>query len=175
VHTARVFFALWPTASVRDALAQQARRHGVAPARAMRPETLHLTLAFVGDVAESRLADLQASVADLSLPACDFQLDRLAYWRHKQLLWAGSRQAVPALSQVARQLAQRLLDAGFPVDQPERTFTPHVTLVRKLAEQPADLNLPPLAWSSREYVLVRSRLASAGADYQPLGRWPLAS
>src|SRR5690606_7323542 len=52
----RVFFALWPdarTAAVLSGWAQDA--HAMCGGRIMRPDTLHLTLAFLGMVPHARV------------------------------------------------------------------------------------------------------------------------
>ncbi|HNH34889.1 MAG TPA: RNA 2',3'-cyclic phosphodiesterase [Rhodocyclaceae bacterium] len=174
----RVFFAIWPpeeAGGVLHRLAAAARRE--CGGRAMTRETIHLTLAFVGEVDDDRLADLlrAAGVAAAApgLRGFDLVLDRLGWWRHNRILWAGCGQPDPALPALAGALARALGDAGFPVER--RPFAAHLTLLRnsRCAAVPA---MPEgVRWPVREFVLVRSRLSEKGAHYEILDRWPLAA
>lgn len=177
--TARVFFALWPPAEVADRLAaiaaEAAARLG---GRATRRDTIHLTLAFLGDVPESRLAELGDVAASVRGAAFDLSLDHLCFWQHNHLLWAGG-ETPAALNALHGALRKALADNGFKVDGEGRGFAPHVTLVRKLppscglaAGQTAAL--PTLAWSCQRFFLVRSRLSSSGSDYLILRDFSLA-
>ena len=167
----RVFFALWPGADEAEAL------HRVAVAgterfggRAMRRDTLHLTLAFIGDVAENRLPALLAVADGVEAPAGSIDFDRIDYWRHNRLLWAGCTRTPVVLSQLVESLHQRLGEAGFTLDS--RLFVPHVTLARNMPPPDGDFlaawSTKPVAWAYDEFSLVRSRRLSAGATYEKL-------
>jgi 2'-5' RNA ligase len=157
-------------------IAESAAKHfGGKPTR---PETIHLTLAFLGNVPEARLPELGALGKRLVAPAFDLHLDRLGFWQHNRLLWAGAA-ALPPLAALAAALQRQLLEAGFCPANAGRVFFPHVTLIRKVpAGSTPDLGqvvLPEfLPWTCREFVLVRSRLSTVGAAYGEIGRFPLA-
>ncbi|MBL8492400.1 MAG: RNA 2',3'-cyclic phosphodiesterase, partial [Rhodocyclaceae bacterium] len=134
--------------------------------------TLHLTLAFVGEMADDRLPDLLSAAGAVEGERFALILDRLGWWRHNRILWAGCGDTPAALSSLADGLAGRLREAGFPVER--RPFAAHLTLLRNcLCERPPNLE-EPVAWPAEEFVLVRSRLSDAGSRYEILGRWPLA-
>jgi 2'-5' RNA ligase len=175
VESARVFFALWPPEEIAGRLAAVADHYSCsAGGRPTRRETIHLTLAFLGDVAVERLPELQRVAAEIDAAIFDLTLDHLGIWQHNRLLWAGCT-APPPLFDLAGHLKKRLLEAGFGVADAKRPFVPHVTLVRKLAR--VDVALPvvdALKWTCREFVLVRSRLSDKGSDYEVVARFPLA-
>lgn len=174
-EAARVFFALWPTATVLDSL-DRAARDGAARfgGRPTKPETQHLTLAFLGDVALDRLSALHAAAGRVNRPMFNFTLDRLGFWRHNRILWAGSSQNERSLTALVRDLVAEIQVAGGRVDGGSRPFTPHVTLVRNVRDNPLELPpLPAVGWECCDFVLVRSRLSAQGAAYEILGRWPL--
>ena len=57
---ARVFFALWPDAPVRDALSQAgAVAQAECGGKATPSDKIHLTLVFIGDVERSSIAALR--------------------------------------------------------------------------------------------------------------------
>jgi 2'-5' RNA ligase len=166
----RLFFALWPEPAMAQRLhaltVDQTRRLG---GRAMRPETLHLTLAFLGNVASDRLPAARAAADRVAAASFSFTLDRLEYWRHNRLLWAGG-DAAPGLLALAGQLQDSLRQNGFALE--ERRFVPHVTLARNVKEaQGADL--PPLCWECRSFALVRSVPSPDGSVYENVAVWPL--
>ena len=173
---ARVFLALWPDARVRAGLHQAAvdgaRRFG---GRAMQAQTLHLTLAFIGDVALEQVPVLQAAGAGVRNGAFSLALDRLGFWGHNRILWAGSRRDEPGLTALAHDLAARLQAVGYSSGiRTGQAFAPHVTLVRKVTEaRPRLWDLPVLEWACDSFVLVRSRLSSSGASYEILEEWSL--
>lgn len=169
---ARLFFALWLPPAVAQKLHRQAGGIvGKSGGRLAREESLHLTLAFLGDVPERRLPELHRLAASLSLPRVPVRLDRLGFWRHNHIVWAGCGEAAPDLSALAAALQKALVAAGF-LDG-ERAVTPHVTLLRKAAH-PGELPaLPAQEWSAGELVLARSWRTDRGSTYEPIARWPL--
>ena len=174
---ARVFFALWPTPALAERLGSIARAEAARlGGRATRPETIHITLAFIGDVPESRLPELVAVGQSTAGGGSDIDLDHLEHWAHNRIRWAGCRKALPVLGELVGTLRQNLLAAGFSVDRGHGPFIPHVTLVRKTRlAAPASLLAPSLHWPVREFVLVRSALGQAGSTYRTLASFPLAT
>jgi 2'-5' RNA ligase len=137
----------------------------------IREESLHVTLAFLGEIDEQRLPALQAVAAGLTLPRVPIRLDRLGHWRHNHIVWAGCSEIAPELTALAGELQRALVQAGF-LDA-ERAVTPHVTLLRKAAH-PGELPaLPAQAWTAEELVLARSWRTDRGSTYEPMTRWPL--
>ena len=172
----RLFFALWPPPELTDRLAaiaaEAAARHG---GRATRRETIHLTLAFLGQVTTERLPALTDAVHKLRAEPWTLVIDRLGYWPHKQLLWAGCTLPCPALDDFARRLHETLGAAGFASDYGKYPFTPHVTLVRRMPPPPTD-SLPEIgtqAWSCHDFVLISSDLSGPTPAYTILDRFAL--
>lgn len=177
--TARVFFGLWPSPELAGQLA------GIADAvagqfggRPTRPDTIHLTLAFLGDVPETQLPALCEAASRIAWRPFDLRIDHLGFWSRQRLLWAGCHESPPALPVLAGDLQHALGAAGFSVQGRERPFVPHVTLVRKLPAKPqADIAhrlpaLAPLPWRCSEFVLVRSQLGSGGSSYRVIAGFP---
>jgi len=173
---ARVFFALWPPpeaarqlSAVADAFAK------CAGGRATRQATVHLTLAFIGDVPLERLPDLERAARNVRAEAFDLTLDQFGLWHHNRIFWAGCSVVPPALVELAGALSAAFQTAGFDVADARRSFTPHVTLVRKVKSLDAPL-LPGqmLSWRCTKFVLLRSQLSASGASYQTLAEFPLS-
>ena len=141
----------------------------------MRRETLHLTLAFLGEVDAARLPGLLAAARGVSQPCLSFAIDSLGYWRHNRLLWAGSSEPCADVNLLAGALRAALNAAGFAVAGEGQGFSPHVTLVRKVAVvDPAWLPpVPCIPWTCRYFVLLASELSEGGASYRVVAEFPL--
>ena len=130
-----------------------------------------MTLAFIGNVADSALPRIAGAVGTVSGSACEIQLDTLGFWPRQGIVWASCATPPKALATLAEALRHALGAASIRVAGPG--FMPHVTLLRKVPG-PVDLPPPePLVWCAREMVLVESLLGPQGAEYRRLGVWPL--
>jgi 2'-5' RNA ligase len=173
----RLFFALWPPTEAAEQLSAIARsvakRFGGKPTR---QETIHLTLAFMGDVPEDQLPRLIQSVQALHTAPFELGLDCLGYWQHNHLLWAGTASTCVALGELVENLQMALIESGFAFAGRERIFTPHITLVRKLPEPGLPVPLPAIdtiSWRCSSFALVRSQLSDAGSYYQNISSFSL--
>ena len=176
----RVFFAIWPDAAVAVVLDQLGRQtHALVGGRRMQRDTLHMTLAFIGDVPVERIEILRHAAGQVSGAAFGLHLDRLACWRRNHIVWAGCEQAPLPLLTLVGQLTDRLGEAGLPLEA--RSFAAHVTLLRdarceEMPQSQSQTLLPePLVWPVGEFVLAASGSADGNARYEIIGRWPLAA
>lgn len=171
-NKARVFFALWPDASVQQALHTLAVEYrSRCKARAMRAEGLHMTLQFMGEVEHARLPQLIQAAGKVSAVPFGFNLERLSFWKHNRIAYAAPPGNVPALSQLVTALKQELAAAGFLLKNEE--FVPHVTLLRQVEHALEPQAIMPIAWQADAFVLVESTVTDKGSRYQILHRWPL--
>jgi len=170
--TQRVFFALWPDDAVRLALAGAARKmHRVLHGRRTRDESIHLTLAFLGEVDIEEFVRLKSFPAGLLPEAFHLRLDRWDCWPRNGIGWAGPSQKPRQLAALAHNLETWLRSEGFQLDR--RPFTPHVTLVRDAQYAAMPEPLAPIEWAVEELALVHSQLLPRGAQHEVIARWPL--
>ena len=173
--TVRLFFALWPGAAVSAGLAEAAERlHGVCGGRRTRAETIHLTLAFLGEVESELIDDLFAVAGEIRVPAFKLNLTRFGWWAHNRIAWAAPDGIPEELMLLADALREGMLAAGFRFDT--KPFVPHVTLLRKADCRKTTLPDPDgeAEWRAEDFVLVRSLSSGeSGPDYNVVGRWPL--
>jgi len=170
----RVFFSVWPDAAARNALAKLANAVAAETGgRAPAIQNLHLTLAFVGDVAIDRIEALRVAglAATEGVPAFNLSLDRVGAFRGAGIAWAGAAVTPPALLALARRLNDALAAAGFPTDP--RPFQLHVTLARRCRRPPAATMCAPIAWAATGITLNASELAPGGSRYREIAGWPL--
>jgi len=168
----RLFFSLWPPTEAAEhltAIGQSvARQFGGKPTR---QETIHLTLAFLGEISDEQLPLLVQTAQLIRAAPFMLNIDCLGYWRRNHLLWAGSNFPCMALAELVENLQSALTEAGFAVDGRDRTFTPHITLIRKLSETRKTFTLPdidPITWLCSSFALVRSKTSETGSYYQTL-------
>lgn len=177
----RLFVAIYPpqsvvahaTAAIGELLTGRAAADGVN-VRLARPENLHVTLAFLGEVPDVRRADVEQAVS-AGVQRWTRQADpvpslRLAgggrFGRGRfTVLWLGLSGDLPALREMARQVRRELRRARLPYD--DKPLKPHVTVARPGDRIPADAVAADLSalrdyrgpeWTAGELVLVRSHL-----------------
>ena len=171
---ARLFFAVWPPAAVQEALhrlAQKARQE--CGGRAVAQRNIHATLAFLGNVPRERLGEIEAIATETHGARCALAIDRLDYWRHNRIVWAGAERCPDSLQGLAAGLALRLHAAGYGID--DRPYVLHATLLRNARRAPAARAIAPLAWPVDDFALMESVAAGGGRVYEVLRRWPLAA
>lgn len=178
----RLFIALDLPAAVRDELAAAQRRLRGQPVRWSAPASMHLTLQFLGETAESLVAPLLAGLEAIAAPAIRLRLEGLGAFPNParaRVIWAGVAGDTAALSE----LQQRVLTVTEPLGfEPERRpFRAHLTLgrvrqdtrpeqLRTLAAALAATPPPaPLAWEAGRPILFQSTLTPQGAIYRRLG------
>jgi 2'-5' RNA ligase len=169
----RLFFALWPPATVAARLHELAlSAQLLCGGRAMRRDTLHVTLAFLGAIPVSRVAQAEAAADAVAGARFDLELDRLACWKHNHIVWAGSGEMPPPLERLAADLAMRLRTAGFTLDA--RRFAVHATLLRN-ADCAGSLPkvLEAIRWPVDDFALVESHGGAGGVRYEVVRRWAM--
>ena len=173
--TARVFFALWPAAAESAQLAAwQTPLKRLCGGRAMRGETLHNTLVFIGDVELYGLEVLQLAAQEVSGESFELCFDEARYWGHNHIVYAAPRQVPQQLAQLADTLKQRLAAHRFKFDR--RAYQPHVTLLRNAHWSDAPLPaMQPVSWQIRDFALVQSAHRDGLMDYRVLARFPLGA
>ena len=139
----------------------------------MAQDNIHITLFFVGSIERTRVPALERAASQARAQPFSLAIDRLGYWRHNQIVWAGTTKCPAALVELAVTL--RVALAGEGVQGEERPYAPHVTLVRNAGRKPAPRPFEPCEWRVDEFVLVESVPAPGGVRYQPRLRWPLGS
>lgn len=169
---ARVFFALWPEARIKRALHTLALEYqSRCKGRAMRADTMHMTLLFLGGVERIRLPQLMQAAGKISVPAFGFTLEKLSFWLHNRIAYAAPLAEVPTLSQLVMALQQELIATGFLSETHD--FNPHVTLLRHVGHALESQTIAPMVWKADSFVLVESVMTDRGTHYQILRKWPL--
>ena len=175
----RLFFALWPGDALREALTNLA-----APAIAtiqgkpVQSSNLHLTLAFLGQVAGKGFPDLVALGGSARQPAVEITFNRLVYWPKPRVVVALPARLPQTGQAIVDWLWAGLITLGY--QREARPWQPHLTLVRHVRQPPPRSYGPELpakaaaaASTGWNLALVESSTHPDGARYRPLAEWPL--
>lgn len=166
----RLFFALWPDEGVRAQLAHWSRELKLqCGGRPTRAPNLHLTLAFLGAVEDSRIADVERAAGGVAPVAATLLLDLPGFWKSNRIAWAGASAPPAAIERLALDLRDALARVGIAVDA--NPFATHVTLLRGARDPRAMPALAPIRWEVDGFVLVRSQLQPGGSRYEIAASW----
>jgi 2'-5' RNA ligase len=186
----RVFLAVELPEEVRAAAAAHAARlRGEFPeARASwaRPESLHVTLKFIGEVEAARVEDLSRAARAAAEGSAPFELlvEEAGTFPPRggaRVLWLGVKDPSGGLALLQRRLEDECAAAGFPRES--RRFRPHLTLARPrpgrdaqaVAEAHRRLAFRTNPFEVSELLVMRSRLGPGGSRYTALSRHRLSS
>ncbi len=142
-------------------------------ARWVRPEAMHLTLKFLGDIQEDLVAPLGQGLDAIcaGYPEMAFCLDALGAFpghRRARIIWASLSGAVNELASLAAQVDRLCACYGIPPET--RAFRPHITLGRLKTPTMIELEtmIPGRNFTVDEARLYRSELLREGPRYTAL-------
>lgn len=137
--------------------------------RLIEPDGLHVSLFFLGGLAEQHVQLACGAAADVRAGSFEVSFDRAVSFRGKPgnrpfVLFGGD--GLRQLMSFRRMLASAMTRVGLR-RRANMNFTPHVTLLydaRAVEEHP----IAPISWTVREFVLIHSM-----RGHVHLARWPL--
>lgn len=147
---------------------------GVAGARWLKPDQIHLTLRFIGEVDGAVFRDIGQALHEIETDPFKLSLEGVGTFpSHKdpRVLWVGVSKNEP-LMHLQRKIESVLVRAGVQPDG--RRFTPHVSIARlrdirmnKVADFIAHNSMfKAESFPANNFCLVSSHLGSEGASYQ---------
>ena len=153
-------------------------------AKWVRPENVHLTLKFLGEIKDERSIDVCDIVKEVTSRHKSFELDieQVGHFggRSARVLWVGMGDGKEDLLNLQKDLDEQLASAGWPKEG--REFSGHLTLCRirnskagfKLAEISEGYKDLKLGMLSADSVSVyQSELTPKGPIYTVLGNYSL--
>ncbi len=191
----RTFVAVDIPEEIRQKLARFLEGvRGFAPeARWVNPASLHVTLKFIGEINQGKVAEVKQALAGVRGEQSEISFRGTGFFptvKAARVFWVGV-EADAKLAALAAAVDEALAPLGMARE--ERAFTPHLTLARtgsgrpqrargdrantsfqKLQEKLAALPAPDFGtMSAREFCLYESKLAAGGAVYSKLQRFAL--
>jgi len=181
----RLFTALTLPEKISESLSLMApETHGIRP---VPEEALHLTLRFIGEVEQQRVAEVEECLAQVEAPILKLKLRGVGVFpegKNPRVLFAGVEEN-RELVELKKKIDRELSSLGFENDT--RAYHPHVTLARlshPLPEGTAEKIISFLKEAGSfesepficdEFVLFQSRLHEDGARYSVEGNYRLGN
>lgn len=177
----RLFVGIGFPDEVRRRLAQMCS--GLPGAKWIDPDSMHLTLRFIGEVGGGQAEDIDAALQGVSAPAFELTISGIDCFESGgkvHTLWAGFEKQ-PLLAHLRDKVESAVVRAGL---EPERRkFKAHVTLARfrngdaaRIGSFIASNNTLAVGpFAVEQFTLFRSHLGSERAHYEPLADYPLQS
>jgi 2'-5' RNA ligase len=181
----RVFVAVELSSEVREKISalQQQLNTTLPPMNWVRPESIHLTLKFLGSVEPSRISQLLSVLEPIGKRQNKFSVDVqdlgvFPHVKHPRIFWVGVTGKTHASQELVLEIEAVLEPLGFPLEV--KPYHPHLTLAGMTRENaivgsalvkngilPSDHQLGTLPID--RFLLFQSDLDSFGATYTPLG------
>ncbi len=186
----RAFLAIELSSSIREKISslQQELKKTLPPINWVRPESIHLTLKFLGYVEPSRISQLLLALERIGTTQHGFSIEVqgvgvFPHVKHPRILWVGVTDKTHALQELVLEIEATLEPLGFTPE--EKPYHPHLTLARikrdntrvgaALLESGVLEREPHLGILTVDRLtLFQSDLDSTGATYTPLGAVLLA-
>lgn len=185
----RLFVAIDIPQAVRSALGELIARLRMDSrgAKWVRPEAMHVTLKFIGEVEAEQVGEIRAALRAVhSGEAVDMNFHGLGFFpneRRPRVLWCGIA-ASPNLAKLAADVDGALKPLGIPVES--RDFVPHLTLARFSLDRSGPGVLDKLVCAAdemtsydfgstreTEFHLIHSQLRPSGAEYTRIESFPI--
>ena len=182
----RLFVALEIPSAVRQNFATllDSLRAVTKEPRWVRAENLHVTLKFLGEVAETKVGEVRSALGEIrSEKAVALEFRGLGFFpneKHPRVFWAGM-EASPNLKTLAGDIEGAMEKLGVPREK--RDFSPHLTLarferprlpeaLRKLMGENQQREFGSLR--RNEFRLIQSKLKPTGAEYTTVATFQFA-
>ena len=168
---------------------------GFAPdARWVRPESMHVTLKFIGEKSVEAVEEIKQALARIQGGVMQISFRGYGFFptsRAPRVFWVGI-EAGPELASLAKSVDEAA--AGLGVPKEEHAFSPHLTLARRgrsgapgwrkgdvpnqsfqrLQEKLAAMPPPEFGtMTAREFFLYESQLGRGGSRYTKIARFGL--
>jgi 2'-5' RNA ligase len=152
------------------------------------PQGIHITLKFLGDIADDRIDEINMAIDEATQGLSPFHMElqevgAFPNLNRANVIWVGAKGELDKLAYLQKQIESNMAQLGFPPE--ERAFTPHMTLGRvRNYTSPDDrkklgLILSQTTFTSSQVItvesvnLMKSQLTSSGAIYTRLYASPL--
>lgn len=128
----RLFLALDIDDSIRERICRfvEGVRNFAPDARWVAPESLHVTLKFIGEQPEAALDRIKRAMAEVHVPATEIHCHGYGFFptvNAARVFWIGMESG-PELQSLAAAIDDKMPSLGIPKE--ERAFSPHLTLAR---------------------------------------------
>jgi len=195
----RLFIALDIDETIRERIARfvDGIRNFAPEARWVQPESLHITLKFIGEEPDDAVEKIKEGLSTISTSTMAIQFRGYGFFptlKSARVFWIGMASG-PGLTELAALIDVKMAAVGIPKE--DRAFSPHLTLARGtggsgsprrrkedgpnrvfqlLQERLSKLPGPEFGtMTPREFFLYRSQLSPKGSTYTKLAKFAMPS
>jgi RNA 2',3'-cyclic 3'-phosphodiesterase len=188
----RLFIALDIDDSIRERITRFMEGvRGFAPdARWVRPESLHVTLKFIGEKPDDSIGEIERALSEIKAPPVEMTFRGYGFFpgaKAARVFWLGLESG-PQLANLAKSVDEAMTKLDIPKE--DHAFSPHLTLARggggsgaprrqkndqpnlrfaHLQERLASISTPEFGtMTAREFCLYKSQSAPDGSKYTKL-------
>ncbi len=181
----RAFIAIELPSNIKNAISkmQDKLKANLPKVSWVKPENLHLTLKFLGEISPKQLENINQITAEIAKTITNFKikLESLGAFPNMacaRIIWIGTDQAPKALEQIVAQLETKLAGLGIPKEG--RPFRAHITIGRikhrlipsdlekGINQVKSDMVYENLEFNARGITLFQSTLGKEGPTYTVL-------
>ena len=195
----RLFLALDIDDAIRERIIRfvDGVRNFAPDGRWVKPESLHVTLKFIGEQPEAALDRIKQAMIEVQVPAAELNFRGYGFFptlTAARVFWIGMESG-PQLQALASAIDDTMPSLGIPKE--DRAFSPHLTLARGaggrssgsphrrkddqrnrtfqlLQQKLAALSAPEFGtMTPREFFLYQSQLSPKGSTYTKLAKFGL--
>jgi len=195
----RLFLALDIDDAIRERIARfvDGVRNFASDARWVKPESLHVTLKFIGEQPDAAVEQIKQALTTVTARTTEIHFRGYGFFptsKSARVFWLGMESG-PELNSLATAIDDTMPSLGIPKE--DRKFSPHLTLARAaggsgsprwrttdgpsrafqhLQEKLSALPTPEFgSMTPREFFLYQSQLSPKGSKYTKLARFALQS
>ena len=176
MQTKRLFFALWPTPEISQAIKGNNQKVTQSiSGNFIAQSNWHVTLVFLGNIDTKTINCLVEQAKQIQCPAFEIEFNTVLYFKKAKVLCYGitGNTVAAELNSLVTKCKQIQEYCGLKSEV--RDFVPHITVVRKAQQPQAELIIKPIVWQASEFVLVLSENKGQGSEYTVLHRWKLVT
>ena len=165
----RIFFALWPDNETRSSLCTITQQFKDEKFRLVKKSNLHITLEFLGEVAEDVLQQLVEKSNCIQAESFEIKLTRIGWWRKPGVLWIGTHHIPKQLIHLVESIKQIVKQQDLETDK--RSYEPHVTIARKVKQVQLPKQSFDIRWRANSFALIESKSTETGVMYRIIQQW----
>jgi len=173
--------------SLQSTISERANKAGVkkSDVKWVQPEATHLTLKFLGEVEDNKIAEVCDIVKEIAANHESFEIaiESVGCFggRSARVLWVGTGEGKEHVHRLQMELEERLLSVGWPKES--REFSAHLTLCR-IRNSKAGLKLAQISEDYKNFKIgsifadsisvYQSQLKPSGPVYIVLGNYKMS-
>jgi len=167
----RLFIAVPLNDEIKEHL--RALQAKIAYAKVTLVRDFHLTLKFLGEVAESRLDDIKLALGHVNIRPFVLSLSDIGFFpsqKKARVIWVGN-EPKENITELQKKIDDSMLSIGF---KREKRFHPHITLARvkyiadreRFCESTGEIKAEKITCPVSSFDLIKSTLTPSGPEYK---------